>query len=265
MESIVRTSYFSREPFKGSAHYHDCHEIIFILKGQAQICVNEAKYAAKSGDIVLFSRYENHSLKILSKEYERFVLRLNPVLEDTESLIYSLLSNRPQGFSNVFSANEDFDNFYRIFSLIVKEANERQQDFDKIQALLLNELLIYLLRRLPDFYRFSEDESFKTVSALQRRFEANYSAQYNLCDLAKELSVSVSSLSHRFKALTGSSVMDYLLSCRMAAAKSMLAKTNLSVGEIVEKCGFTDISNFSRTFKKLNGLSPTQFRNKYKI
>jgi AraC-like DNA-binding protein len=58
--------------------------------------------------------------------------------------------------------------------------------------------------------------------------------------------------------------MEYLQSCRMANAKRMLAQTDYSVGEIVEKCGFSDNSNFSRTFKSLNGMSPTDFRKKYK-
>ena len=62
---------------------------------------------------------------------------------------------------------------------------------------------------------------------------------------------------------TGMSVMEYLLSCRMASAKRMLAGTQMGIGEIVERCGFSDNSNFSRTFKALNGMSPTDFRKKY--
>jgi YesN/AraC family two-component response regulator len=58
--------------------------------------------------------------------------------------------------------------------------------------------------------------------------------------------------------------MEYLQSCRMANAKQLLAETEFCIGEIVEKCGFCDNSNFSRTFKKLNGLSPSDFRKKYK-
>ena len=50
----------------------------------------------------------------------------------------------------------------------------------------------------------------------------------------------------------------------MAKAKQMLAETDSSIGAIVEKCGFSDDSNFSRSFKKLTGLSPSGFRKKYK-
>jgi AraC-like DNA-binding protein len=50
----------------------------------------------------------------------------------------------------------------------------------------------------------------------------------------------------------------------MANAKQMLAETDCSIGEIVEKCGFSDNSNFSRAFRKLTNMSPSDFRKKYK-
>ena len=84
-------------------------------------------------------------------------------------------------------------------------------------------------------------------------------------ELAKKYNLSISSLSHQFKKITGMSVMNYLLSCRIAGAKNLLAKTDLSIGEITELCGFSDNSNFSRTFKKLNGISPTRFRNSNRL
>ncbi len=99
---------------------------------------------------------------------------------------------------------------------------------------------------------------------LQHRFAEQYDDPYTLEALAKEYNVSPSSLSHRFKEVTGMSVMEYLLSCRLAAAKNLLIETDLPIGEIVEQCGFSDSSNFSRTFKARTGLSPSAFRNLYK-
>ena len=100
--------------------------------------------------------------------------------------------------------------------------------------------------------------------AIQKSFEQDCSRLYTLEELARQYSISPSSLSHQFKKLTGASVMGYLLSCRMASAKHYLTATNAGIAEIVEKCGFSDSSNFSRTFKKRNGISPTEFRNRYR-
>lgn len=264
MENLIRTAYFDTDPFKSSTHYHDCHEIVFVVKGEVQINVNGVKHRATGGSIAIFSRYENHSLDVLSNEYERFVVRLNPFFNRLESRFLALLLNRPQGFNNVFSVGGNLETFTEIFSLLTKETKEQSTDFEEMQILLVNQILLLLCRQIPKELRFFDEEKFHVVLEIQHRFETNFHQCYDLSKLAKEFSVSVSSLCHRFKKITGFSIMDYLLSCRIAAAKRLLAKTALPVGEIVEKCGFTDSSNFSRTFKKLNGMSPTQFREKYK-
>ena len=82
--------------------------------------------------------------------------------------------------------------------------------------------------------------------------------------LAKKYHISSSTLSHQFKKITGVSVFEYLVSCRLALAKAQLAKTKMRINEIVEECGFCDNSNFSRTFKKSVGMTPSQFRRTYR-
>ena len=72
--------------------------------------------------------------------------------------------------------------------------------------------------------------------------------------------LSPSHMSHLFKKITGRSVMGYLLDCRMAKAKQLLTHTDDTIAEIVEKIGFADSSNFSRTFKAVTGKTPRDFR-----
>jgi len=129
---------------------------------------------------------------------------------------------------------------------------------------IMSGLMILLHRKMPVTVSLLEQEQTELVLALQQRFERHYDLPYTLQELAKEYNVSPSSLSHRFKEVTGVPVMEYLLSCRLAAAKNHLIDTDLSVGQIVERCGFSDNSNFSRTFRQNVGLSPSAFRALYK-
>ncbi len=264
MSKLLHSVYFSNDILKTSTHHHDCHQLIFILEGEAEICVNGETQNAHSGNIVIISRYENHSVKILSDSYSRFVLRLRPIPTPEQNKLFSLLSNRPTGFNNIIDVTHKFGEFKDLFGTILAEANTESSLYEEMLEALINQLLISIYRALPQGDDYFEEQSLELVLSVQKKFEENFGLYYTLEDLAREYNISISSLSHQFKRITGMSVMGYLLSCRMANAKNLLAKTNLSISEIVENCGFSDNSNFSRTFKMLNGISPSEFRNKYK-
>lgn len=259
MNDILQKAYFSADKHRKKSHYHDCHQIIFITKGIVEFCTTHSKMQVCADNILLLNRFENHSLRVLSDEYERYVLHINPSVSNYEERIFSLLFNRPKSFNNVISISQKSDVFKSLFERLIDEHNHNEQLTDDMKKLLLQEILIMIYRQQHDLFCFD-----KTVYSIQQKFESNCNTAYTLEGLAKEYNLSVSSLSHRFKKSTGVAVMNYLLNCRLALAKSLLVYTELSVGEIVERCGFADDSNFSRIFKKLNGISPTNFRKKYK-
>lgn len=249
----IRSAYFSRDSHKKHTHYHDSHQIILIVKGEVKAWVNEKSFTAKSGNLLIFSRLENHSIEAVSDNYERYVIRLNPVSDR----LYSILSNRPDGFTNIIDTGDRLDEFEAIFKKICEEKNV-VSPFSEDMLESLSRVLMVMLHRITPSSIYNE-----LVSDIQKKFETDFSGTYTLEALACEYSVSVSKLSHEFKKVTGSSVMEYLTFCRIAAAKNMLIKTDSDISKIVEKCGFSDASNFSRTFKKHTGLSPTGFRRKY--
>lgn len=259
---IVRKAYYSEErtfaPDVTGSHYHDCHEILLVVRGKIQVAVGESTHTAEAGSVVLFNRLESHSITVCSEEYHRFVLQLSPSLTDLGPFAHGILMNRPEGFDRVLCAAAHTPTLTALFRQLIRECAEPDGFSREMTRLLVNQLLIGVARLLPVPPRWDE-----TVDALQNYLERKLRQQHTLSSLARRFSVSPSSLSHRFKKQTGVSVMGYLFSLRLAAAKTYLAETTLSVGEIVEKCGFSDNSNFSRTFKAQTGLSPTQFRQKY--
>jgi len=261
MQSIVKTVYHSSCSLNIQPHFHDCHQIIFIAKGEVDFCVNNNRLHATAGNIAIFSRYENHSVLGCSDEYERFVLRIDPNVVNRKSSVYSLLTDRPVGFCNVINVSSNMDEIVDIFNHILSEHKKAIKLADEMELLLVKQLLIIIYRCTPINFDNTYDG---VVVAMKRQFENEYQKPFTLAMLAKQHNLSISSLSHRFQAATGVSVIEYLQSCRMANAKQMLAETDSSIGQIVEKCGFSDNSNFSRTFKKLTGLSPSDFRKKYK-
>lgn len=249
-------------------HYHDCHQIVYVTGGSAEIRVNETQYRVKAGDLVVFSRLEQHAVTGQSWDYQRYVLKLDPELSvgrEHAYRFYAILFNRPVGFCNLIDVQAQKDLFCALFASILQEWEGIKPVRETLLNLLVQQLLIYCYRQIPEAFFAVEDERLEIVQQIQTQFQRDYKNVISLQELAQTYNLSVSYLSHLFKKTTGSSVMGYLQSCRIAAAKKYLAETDMRIGEIVEQCGFSDTSNFGRTFRSTTGLSPTDFRKKYQI
>jgi AraC-like DNA-binding protein len=87
--------------------------------------------------------------------------------------------------------------------------------------------------------------------------------EIRLNTLAEMASMSPSAFSRFFKLHTGRNLSDYIIDIRLGFAARMLVDTIKSVSEIGFECGFNNLSNFNRIFKKKKGCSPSEFRDNY--
>ena len=90
--------------------------------------------------------------------------------------------------------------------------------------------------------------------------DANYDKPIGLADVAKASYMSVSRLAHVFKEQMGITLIDYLTGVRIERAKQLLLATTQNCTEICFEVGYNNQSYFTRTFKRLVGSTPRQFR-----
>ena len=90
--------------------------------------------------------------------------------------------------------------------------------------------------------------------------EEHSNEKLSLREIASALYVNGSYLLRTFKLHTGQTLLSYHNYLRCEKAKHLLADPNRPVGEIGEEAGFVSSAHFSHVFKKLNGISPTQYR-----
>jgi two-component system response regulator YesN len=110
---------------------------------------------------------------------------------------------------------------------------------------------------------YPDTEIDHRVKMVIRFIEENRDRQLSLNEIARFINVSPWHLCRLFRTGTGTSVNQYLLNLRMQKAKELLANTCLRVKEIMNQVGIRDESHFARTFKKLFGVSPSQYRALY--
>ncbi len=105
-----------------------------------------------------------------------------------------------------------------------------------------------------------EDEPIKKA---QEFIEENFYNKITVDQLASMLAISRRNLERRFKKATANTVVEYIQRVKIEAAKMSLESSRENVNEVMYKIGYSDPKTFRVTFKKITGLSPVQYRNKY--
>ncbi len=266
MESLILSAKYHDNLSSQPSHYHDCHQLLFIADGEADVIVGKSKFPAAKGSLIITNRFENHSLTIRSETYKRYFVRITPTLPhygDERDRLLSILTDRSEKFTNVIDTSKSFNRFIDCFSAIAEEQACSYPMKSLRSDILLFDLLILLYREYPDLFTESSDKKIDVIRDMELRFRESYDLEYSLSSLSEDYHLNRYYLSHLFKKVTGYSVMEYLSRCRLAAAKRYLTSTDLPIGDIVEKCGFRDNSDFSRLFKSQNGMSPSEFRKNF--
>ncbi|WNC74026.1 helix-turn-helix domain-containing protein [Thalassotalea psychrophila] len=102
------------------------------------------------------------------------------------------------------------------------------------------------------------------VSKVLYELQTNFQHNIDLHQLACKYGVSQRTLIRRFKSELDSAPLEYLQNVRLESAKKLLESSSLSLIQIVEQVGYSDVSSFSRLFKRRLGLTPVMYRNRFK-
>jgi two-component system response regulator YesN len=128
----------------------------------------------------------------------------------------------------------------------------------------MSEVRLWCKRRVEHVaqqIRSSRENRAGTLTKKAKEYiDANYAKSITLEDVAREINVSPQYFSKLFKEETGKNFIDYLTNVRISAAKKLLSQGRLSIKEICYHIGYSDPNYFSRIFKKVVGVPPTEYK-----
>ena len=130
---------------------------------------------------------------------------------------------------------------------------------------ILYELSKYEARPLASssYAKVTLSSDSRRVQEVKNFIDQNYRTEIRLPQIASIAGMSASAFSRFFKLHTGRNLSEYIIDQRLGYASHLLVDSTQSIAEISNSCGFNNLSNFNRIFKKRKGCSPSEFRENY--
>lgn len=255
-------------------HHHTMLEISLIKRGRGTYTVGRKLYDIKEGDIFIYASDEAHCITevraengvddmlIMNIHFEpRFIWAPGNGMFDAKYLRVFL--DRSADFSNRLEretrATAEISELMMSMEREFEKAEPEYELMVKIQLLTI----LVLLGRECGFADNSYQMNGSNLHALDDVMEyisENISAPLSLDELAARANMSRSYFSTTFKRLNGVSPWEYIMIKRVETALGLLENTPMSIIEIAIGCGFNNISNFNRAFRKITGKTPTSYR-----
>ena len=247
-------------------HYHYCHELIFVTNGSCDFVISGKKYVVSENQLVIISNLERHENVVQSGlPYKRFVLLLPHyfcMMMIREPLLLSILIHRPENFSHVIHLDsEQAEKITLFFQNMLEEFSGRLAFWSTRCAILVVDMLLGLYREKSSVFPNNLNiEGLGDAIKIQEYIARNIEQKITLDTLAKHFYINKFHLSRMFKAVTGFSFKDYLVLYRLNESKNLLLHTNLSITDISQMVGYTDVNHFIRIFCQREGVTPLQYR-----
>lgn len=112
-------------------------------------------------------------------------------------------------------------------------------------------------------FRGQKTHTDEAVKKAQEYIEQNIEERITVEELAGQVTVGRRSFERRFKQATNNSVLEYIQRVKIEAAKRSFESSRKNINEVMYGVGYTDTKAFRTTFKKITGLTPIEYRNKY--
>jgi transcriptional regulator GlxA family with amidase domain len=112
-------------------------------------------------------------------------------------------------------------------------------------------------------FKGQKDHEDGEIRRAQEFIEQNYTERISVDDLAREFAIGRRSLERRFKRATNNSIAEYIQRVKIEAAKRVFESSRKNITEVMFDVGYSDTKAFRTVFKKITGLTPIEYRNKY--
>lgn len=261
---ILLNNYHAK--FNFPIHYHPEYELNFVFNSSGKRIVGDCIMEYKDTDLVLIGPNTPHvwsgnnchdDVRVITIQFQADILSDVMLSKKLMAPVQNMLENSYRGIDFPHVLHSSFKK--RLLELCNKSG------FDSLLELLsiLYDLSISrnmkLLCSSSYVNKFEHCMSPKIKNVTDYIYE-HFSGQLKLKEVADLINMSENAFSHFFKKRTHRSFSDFLQDVRIGNASRLLIESEKSIAEIGYECGFNNLSNFNRIFRKKKGCTPSEFK-----
>lgn len=275
IDSIYTIHYFEyTSNFYFSGESHDFWEFICVDKGSVDICMDNTELTLRKGDIAFHQPNEFHKVSTFGLTAPNLVVisfdTQSPLIDFFRGKVLkidqrerALLADLIIEARNLFSS--PLDDPY-LTEMHKKE--ETPIGTEQLIKIYLEQFLIHLMRRYSTGEKQPDCSSTKNTADIFKRvvdyMEDNISQHLTIEQICWDNMIGRTQLQKIFQLETGAGIIDYFSKLKINAAKHMIRDGRLNFTQISEQLGYSSIHYFSRQFKKIAGMTPSEYASSVK-
>lgn len=239
--------------------HHSHFEVMWLLRGTAHLQVEGRIYEVAAGDLCFLPPFISHAdvYERRTPEYESIWFSYTPGTMGAAHFLY-----KPFGKCKAHSLGRisTGDEILSVFLALQREGLRHDEFKEEATHALILQFAITLIRTLEGKGKETlPPAEGELASRVQRYLEENYSREVSLKNIAEMLALSPNYVATLFKAETGQTIVEALTAIRMRHAVRLLLQDGLPVKQVAKSVGYGSAEHFSRTFRRINGVSPTRY------
>jgi len=245
-------------------HLQVCHEISYIVSGKGEFADNGRTVQVSGGDILVNPHEHTHSIRAKGQEALRFVyvgLMINSANDVSEmGLIESFFKNVDK--LKVTDKLDILTPFIRCLEefYILPKCNRVMIEAYIIQIMVMAYRLYTLNQTLPLSPPIGESRSVgQPAYAAIRYIDQNILNLQDIQVIASMIGYNHCYLSHVFKEKMNMTLKQYISRKRIQKGMELLKSRQYTVTQIAEKLNYANVQSFSRSFKQIAGIYPTEY------
>lgn len=241
------------------AHSHDdCVELSFAVAGKSVCYCEGIRYVFQKDMVFIKNRGMIHSEM---SDHEDPVDELDITLHGVHVKGFAPDCIVSDSSHSMLYAGDYSDILKESFRLIVQK-----QGSSDVRNILINAVIgmILDLENSGMFIPAEPSDGKSIIEDVRRYIDTNFSRRISLGSLSENFFMSEFYLDRQFRKYTGKQLKQYLIERRMGEAQKLLAFDDCGVNEIADRCGYSSANYFCQAFRKYSGMTPAQFREKYR-